>query len=201
MNHDSLLKEQTDYYRARSGEYDEWFFRHGRYDRGPELNQSWFAEVETVRRALDAFKPAGKVLEMACGTGIWTKNLLEYAGGITAVDASKEMLAINRGRTQSTKVRYVQADLFTWQPDEQYDVVFFAFWLSHVPPERFEDFWKLVAAATKPNGRIFFIDSQYESTSTANDHKLKSKKSTSVTRLLNDGRKFQIVKVFYEANS
>ena len=35
---DSLLCEQIAYYRARAGEYDEWFLRQGRYDRGSELN-------------------------------------------------------------------------------------------------------------------------------------------------------------------
>ncbi len=33
-NHDRFVKEQIAYYQARAGEYDEWFFRQGRYDRG-----------------------------------------------------------------------------------------------------------------------------------------------------------------------
>jgi hypothetical protein len=28
-----------------------------------------------------------------------------------------------------------------WRPDRRYDVVFFGFWLSHVPLERFAAFW------------------------------------------------------------
>lgn len=43
-----LLKEQIAYYKARADEYDEWFLRQGRYDRGDELNQQWFAEVSQV---------------------------------------------------------------------------------------------------------------------------------------------------------
>ena len=39
------LQEQVDYYRARASEYDEWFYRIGRYDRGSEINQRWFNEV------------------------------------------------------------------------------------------------------------------------------------------------------------
>jgi hypothetical protein len=53
-------------------------------------------------------------------------------------------------------VRFVEADLFTWEPDRRYDVVFMGFWLSHVPAERFESFWALVAAALAPRGRMFF---------------------------------------------
>jgi demethylmenaquinone methyltransferase/2-methoxy-6-polyprenyl-1,4-benzoquinol methylase len=197
-NHDKFLMEQIEYYRARSNEYDEWFFRQGRYDHGAENNQHWFNEIEVLRRAVDKFKPAGEVLELACGTGIWTQYLLQYAAQITAVDAAPEVMVVNEERTQSAKVHYLQADLFNWQPDKKYDVVFFAFWLSHVPPERFEVFWKLVANALKPQGRVFFIDSRFEQTSTARNHILENPADTVIKRRLNDGREFNIVKVFYQ---
>jgi hypothetical protein len=29
-----ILREQADYYRARAPEYDQWWLREGRYDRG-----------------------------------------------------------------------------------------------------------------------------------------------------------------------
>jgi SAM-dependent methyltransferase len=195
--HSSLLTEQIAYYQARAGEYDEWFLRQGRYDRGPQINQRWFAEIDTLRLALADFNPQGLVLELACGTGLWTQHLLPYAAQITAVDASPEVLEINRQRTQPAMVRYLQADLFRWQPEQLHDVVFFSFWLSHVPPQRLEDFWKLVDGALKPGGRVFFIDSQFEPSSTARDHRLTDADATVVTRKLNDGREYRVVKVFY----
>jgi demethylmenaquinone methyltransferase/2-methoxy-6-polyprenyl-1,4-benzoquinol methylase len=198
-DHGGLLREQVAYYEARANEYDEWFFRKGRYDRGLEVNQQWFREVEEVRQALDAFKPSGRVLELACGTGLWTEQLLRHATHITAVDAASEMLSINQARVQSSKVRYVQADLFEWRPPERFDIVFFGFWLSHVPRERFAAFWALVDSALEPSGRVFFVDSRYDSTSTAKDHHLEGAQSTTATRRLNDGRQFQIVKVFYDS--
>jgi len=198
-NDDVLLTEQMEYYRARAREYDEWFFRQGRYDRGPELNQQWSREIDEVRRALDAFGAAGRVLELACGTGLWTEQLMRHATHITAVDAVAEMLAINQARVQSPKVRYVQGDIFKWRPNERYDVVFFGFWLSHVPSRRFEAFWALVDAALEPGGRVFFVDSRYEPSSTAKDHHLESAQAGTVARRLKDGREFRIVKVFYDA--
>ena len=45
---------------------------------------------------------------------------------------------------------------------------------------------------------MFFLDSLYDERSTAVDHNLEGTEGTSVTRKLNDGREFQIVKVFYE---
>ena len=192
-----VLREQIDYYRRRADEYDEWFVRQGRYDRGPELNRQWFAEVDDVIRALDVFAPTGRVLELACGTGLWTERLGRYADTITAVDASPEVLALNRARVGETRVRHVEADLFSWQPDAAYDVVFFSFWLSHVPPERFTSFWELVRSCLAPGGRVFFIDSLYDATSMAIDHRPVGPTDTTMTRRLNDGQEFRIVKVFY----
>ena len=84
------------------------------------------------------------MLELACGTGLWMVELAHHATSVTAVDASPEVLEINRARLRETgrenAVRYVEADLFGWRPDAAYDAVFFGFWLSHVPPERFEAF-------------------------------------------------------------
>ncbi len=198
VNQDELLDEQIAYYQARSHEYDEWFFRQGRYDRGEELNSRWFSEVKKVRRELDEFKPVGHVLEIACGTGLWTEQIVQHAEQITAIDAVSEVLAINQARVNSTKVQYLQANIFEWQPKEQYDTIFFGFWLSHVPPERFDPFWELVKNALKAKGRVFFVDSRYTPTSTAKDHKLEGAKASTVSRRLNDGREYRIVKVFYE---
>ena len=195
---ENIQNEQVAYYRARAGEYDEWFLREGRYDRGPEANTRWTEEIGSVAEALAAFKPAGDVLELAAGTGWWTERLARYAASLTAVDASPETLAINKGKMGDAPVRYIEADLFNWQPERRYDVVFFSFWLSHVPPERFDAFWQLVRSCLNPNGCVFFLDSRYEKTSTAADHHLEGENATTTRRRLNDGREFRIVKVFHQ---
>ncbi len=194
---DDLLREQVDYYRARASEYDEWFLRQGRYDHGAELNARWFAEVDEAVRALEAFGATGEVLELAAGTGLWTQRLARTAASVTVVDSAPEMLALNAARVGSPAVQYVQADLFSWRPARRYDVVFFSFWLSHVPPERFDAFWRLVRECLAPGGRVFFLDGLYTETSTAMDHQLEGPEAAELTRRLNDGREFRIVKVFH----
>src|SRR5690349_6272946 len=123
---DPILEQQIAYYRARAHEYDQWFLRQGRYDRGPERNRQWLSEVQELRAHLDRFRPTGRVLELACGTGWWTEQLLRHADCVTAVDASLEVLALNRARVGAERVRFLQQDLFQWQPTEQYDVIFFS---------------------------------------------------------------------------
>ena len=56
---------------------------------------------------------------------------------------------------------YVVADLFNWTPNQQFDFIFFGFWLSHVPMEQFTPFWQMVKGALKPKGRVFFVDSLF----------------------------------------
>ena len=193
-----LVADQLTYYRQRAPEYDDWFFRCGRFDRGTELNARWLAEVDEVRTALDNFNPRGRVLELACGTGIWTERLLDYAEKVVAVDGSPEMLAQCRQRVGNKRVDFVQADLFEWEPSDRFDVVFFSFWLSHVPPARFESFWRLVDSALNADGRVFFIDSRYDETSTAVDQSLNEPHEVTVTRRLEDGSEWRVVKLFYE---
>jgi len=192
----SLIQQQIAYYKALAPDYEQWFLRQGRYDHGLEQRQKWFQEVEAVRKRLDEFQPRGKVLELACGTGLWTQQLLVHARQITAIDASAEVLELNQQKVQSTKVKYFQTDIFTWQPDELYDVIFFSFWLSHVPPEYFEPFWQMVARGLESDGRVFFIDSKPEQNSTAHDHQIDPHAQT-MRRRLNDGSEYEIVKIYY----
>jgi 2-polyprenyl-3-methyl-5-hydroxy-6-metoxy-1,4-benzoquinol methylase len=201
MTAGGILQDQIDYYRARAGEYDEWWFRGGRYDRGAEFNARWHAETAAVENALDTWlaqRRPQSALELACGTGLFTRRLAPRIARVTAIDASREVLAINRARVVADNVRYVEADLFEWRPRERYDVVFFSFWLSHVPEERFAAFWETVAAALAPGGAAYLIDSAFEATSTAKNHELPGRTAGMVTRKLNDGREFRIVKVFWE---
>ncbi len=196
-NDDSILRQQVAYYSARAAEYDQWFLREGRYDRGAEHRDAWFSEIAIIKRALRAEIQGLDVLELACGTGLWTEQLARENRSVFAVDASSEALAINLGRVLPKNVKYQTADIFSWTPHTQFDAVFFAFWLSHVPPARFDGFWETVSAALKPDGRVFFVDSLLEPTSTARDHLIDD--SGIVRRKLNDGREFDIVKVFYES--
>jgi SAM-dependent methyltransferase len=194
---DDLLKQQLDYYRARANEYDEWFLRVGRYDRGEEHRKVWSEEVAQVRSALANAQPNGNILELACGTGLWTQHLLAFSEKLTAVDASPEMLDLCRKRIGANAARFIQADLFEWVPNETYDFVFFGFWLSHIPEERFAAFWKLLEKSLKPAGRVFFVDNLFTEYSNATDHERIDRRGT-VERKLNDGRRFKIVKFFYE---
>jgi demethylmenaquinone methyltransferase/2-methoxy-6-polyprenyl-1,4-benzoquinol methylase len=194
-----ILVEQAEYYRSRAPEYDRWFRREGRYDRGQEATARWFAEVGEVEHALSRLPIDGAdVLELASGTGIWTKRLAARAGRVTAIDASAEMIDEARARLGATAawVDFVQADLFTWQPAARFDAVVFCFWISHVPASRLDEFLRHVASALRPGGSVFFLDGRPEPMSTACDHILPEPGDETMVRRLDDGRRFRIVKAF-----
>ncbi len=174
---DRLLGEQAAYYRALAADY---------LDQGLDLPGG-----DELAEALAAFQPTGSVLELACGPGVWTGQLLRYATDVTAVDASQEMLAIAAARVGDERVRFIQADLFTWKPDRRYDVVFFGFWLSHVPAERFASFWSLVADCLKPAGRVFFADDAYRTP----EELIEGPSSSTIRRQVPDGTAYRLVKV------
>ncbi len=149
---------------------------------------------EDLDAALEAFRPAGDILELACGTGIWTERMERHARSLTAVDASAEMLELARARVQSPRVRFVQADIFGWEPDGRYDAVVFCFWLSHVPLERFDEFWDLVGRALKDDGRVFFADDAHRTPEELVD----GESGQTVRRSLSDGSTRTIFKVPHE---
>jgi len=193
-----FLARQQEYYNARAPEYDEWWERRGRYDHGAAANAQWFRERDELYVALTGLRLTGHVLELACGTGNWTGALAQAAAQVTAVDGSAEMLAINRGRTRSTNVDYLQADLFQWEPERTYDAVVFCFWLSHVPPAQLDPFLDKVRRALRPGGLAFFVDSRRDPLTTSIDQPLPPEEGTLYVRRLNDGREFPIIKRYYE---
>jgi demethylmenaquinone methyltransferase/2-methoxy-6-polyprenyl-1,4-benzoquinol methylase len=174
---DTLLAEQIAYYRAIAMEY--------------------VVDVDAARAlaaVLEAYQPSGRALELACGPGVWTELLLRYATTVTAIDSAPEMLARAKARVGVERVRFIQADLFHWTPDQRYDFVFFGFWLSHVPLERFESFWSMVAGSLAPAGRVFFVDDNARTP----EELIEGDSSTTIRRYLTDGAGCRLVKVPYQ---
>jgi SAM-dependent methyltransferase len=184
---DPIIAEQIAYYDARAPEYEETF---GRLDN---------PEGEAARQTLVAARFTGDVLELACGTGIWTEIVARTATHVVAIDASPAMIALNRARLRDAglldRVTFQIADLFAWQPDRTYDAVVIGFFLSHVPAERLDPLLAAVAAALPTGGRLFVIDTIRDLPEPPPDAASPPPNSPLTTRWLKDGRQFRIVKI------
>ena len=183
-----VLQEQVRYYRERAAEYDATVLSDD--DASADLQaQELRACPPNIMARL---APCEHALELACGTGIWTRYLLTVARRILAVDASTEMLAINRAKVANARVRYQLADLFAWEADAPVDLAFAALWFSHVPPERLPPMLSALRRAVHPGGQLCIIDEPDTSPArppAAPDAHLE-------LRELRDGRQFEIVKIY-----
>ena len=143
---DEVLAQQVSYYRKRADEYDV----------------TAYGDVAAARVRIDRLvaqmRPSGDVLEIACGTGIWTATLARWASTVRAIDAAPEMIAIAREGVDSPNVTFEVADVFAWTTTARFDVIFFSAWLSHVPTSRFEQFWRSLRRLLADRGRVLFID-------------------------------------------
>ncbi|WP_243279793.1 class I SAM-dependent methyltransferase [Streptomyces griseofuscus] len=154
-------------------------------------------DMPRLVEALDELPVSGNVLEVACGTGQWTQLLADRARSLTALDAAPEMLRIARARMQDTPTRFIEADIFTWEPDRQFDTVFFAFWLSHVPPVEMEAFWDLLRWALAPGGCVAFFDDAPAKAEI--EEAVSEAQVPTVRRRLADGSQHLTVKVLHDA--
>ena len=180
---DEVLADQIDYYRRRAGEYDA----------------TAYGDVAVARnriaRLVAEMRPTGSVLEIACGTGLWTEALAGLADTVTAIDAAPEVVEIARDRVRSANVSFGVADVFSWTPDARFDVIFFSAWLSHVPANRFEQFWQLLRGLLAEDGRVLFID---EHVNERGKEAYVPGRDEVVERRLRDGGTFRVIKNFVD---
>lgn len=108
--------------------YDEWAEIYDTND-----NPTRDMNYKAIRD--ESFALADKrVLEIGCGTGLNTKYLSQYAGHVTGMDISKEMLSKAHQRVGDKKVRFVTGDVtLSWNfEDESFDLLVANLVLEHV---------------------------------------------------------------------
>lgn len=182
------------YYEARAAEYDDWYLRRGRYERGAIHDAAWNAELDMAGRWLDDLPLSGEIVELAAGTGWWSP-LLASKGELSMYDAASAPLDRARDRLLAHRLRAHLHVRDAWaEPDRAVDALFAGFWLSHVERARLGEFLALARRWLKPGGRFAFIDSLADPASGAADHPQPG--GDRAVRRLDDGREFRIVKVF-----
>jgi demethylmenaquinone methyltransferase/2-methoxy-6-polyprenyl-1,4-benzoquinol methylase len=176
---DQILQEQIDYYRQRACEYDATSY--------VDLD----AAAERISAVVATLPAAGAVLELACGTGMWTAELAKHTTDLTALDAAPETIALARRRCPE-HVRFVVADVLRGLPDRRYDLIFFGFWLSHVPEGAWPDFFASLERALSPGGQVAFVDEHISQS--VNEHVV----GETVERTLSDGSRHRLVKRYLD---
>src|SRR5450755_3711832 len=148
MRRDEVLDRQRVAYHLRAPEWDAWITGY----------------MEPVRPALIARLSDGtfdgKVVgEYAAGTGYFTELIAARARRVVASDASPAMLAELRRKHLANVTTAVVDVLEGWSPvPDQYEVIFFGHWLSHVPDSLLPAFLAGCEQALRPGGQLAFLD-------------------------------------------
>jgi ubiquinone/menaquinone biosynthesis C-methylase UbiE len=117
---------------------------------------------EEHRLALDmlALSPGGRVLDVACGPGNFTRGFARAAGGslVVGLDASETMLAVAVRETDEDNVAYVRGDACALPfRDGSFDALccFAALYLIRDPTQALDE----IARVLSPGGRMALLSS------------------------------------------
>ena len=115
--------KQEEYWNNRAKSYSK------QYGLDTEFNKLKVQrKINIVQQYIDL---TGKLLEVGCGTGIYTRELSKINSSLIAVDISQKML--NIAATQCLLPEFLQMDARKMNlPNNSFDIVFSAFLLQHV---------------------------------------------------------------------
>jgi demethylmenaquinone methyltransferase/2-methoxy-6-polyprenyl-1,4-benzoquinol methylase len=149
------------YYDRRASEYDDWYLGTGLYAPLAEREgrEEWDAALRELAQRIEAFG-SGNILEIACGTGWWSRYLARRAR-VTAIDFSPRMLNLTRERLRadSLRVDLVRGDAYVLPfRAESFDAGFMGCWMSHVPYARIAELISGVRRVLRSGARLMAID-------------------------------------------
>ncbi len=174
------------YYAARASEYDRVYLK-------PERQ----TDLRAIERWLPPKFAAARVIEIACGTGYWTRFIAPVAARVLALDAAPETLAIARQRVAAGKVDFRLGDAYALPQDAgRFDAAFAGFWFSHIPKARRREFLLGLAARLAPGAKVVLLDNLYVEGSSSPLSARDADGNTFQTRRLADGSTHTVLKNF-----
>jgi len=185
MTNPASNRPMQEYYAARAGEYDRIYLK-------PERQ----ADLRKIESWLTASLAGSSVLEIACGTGYWTRFYAPSCSRVVAVDSAPETLSIARTRAPDW-VRFIVGDAYRIPPQpERFDAGFAGFWWSHIPLGRVREFLLGFHAVLRPGARVIFLDNRFVEGSSTPISERDPEGNTYQARRLDDGSIHRVLKNF-----
>lgn len=187
MKHDP--HDMVGYYARRAEEYEEVYNHDDLRRRAAQAKIS-----RTIRNHLKE----RHVLELACGTGYWTKSLSHTAKSIVATDINKEVMEVAKKRIFHCDVTFQQEDIYKFSFDENtFSGGMSHFLFSHIPKSEIHGFLQRFHKVLKPGATVIISDDMQ---SPLDNPILKPKDNNTYSeRQLTDGSKYLILKNFFNA--
>jgi ubiquinone/menaquinone biosynthesis C-methylase UbiE len=110
------------------------------------------------RRVVDAWgiRRGDRVLELGCGTGLMTRQLLDRGAEVTGVDRSPHML--DRARARAPEASFVESDVTSYAPTGHYDRVVLSYILHELEERERAAALRIARAALAPGGLVGVVD-------------------------------------------
>jgi SAM-dependent methyltransferase len=181
------VTDLAEYYRERAAEYDAVYAK-------PERQQ----DLATLHDLLPPLVAGLRVLEIAAGTGYWTRVLSGSAAAITATDLNAETLELARARDYGrAAVAFRLADAYALdQVPGEFGAAFAGFFWSHILRADLPRFVAGLRARLGPGARLIVLDNRYVPGSNLPVSRTTEAGDTYQRRTLSDGRSYEIVKNF-----
>ena len=182
-----IEKNIQQYYADRANEYDFTYQRPERQD-----------DLKTICILLKNLLDGHHVLEVACGTGYWTKIIASVAKSITGTDINNEVLQIAKNKLiNSKKVTFIQDDSYSLKKIQGNFTAGFAFsWWSHILISKLKDFLNIFHSRLQPGALVIFIDNSHTEGISIPISRIDNDGNTYQIRKLQDGREYEILKNF-----
>ena len=177
----------VDYYSARADEYEQVYAK-------PERQE----DIRRLHDIIPAYFAGRHVLEIACGTGYWTRRIAPRASGVVACDLSPEVLALARTRQVETfPVQFRNADAFALDGvSGEFDAAFAGFWISHVQRHEVQRFLTGLHRRLPSGSIVLLVDNRYVDGSNWPITRTDGDGNTYQRRRLLDGTEYEVLKNF-----
>jgi len=140
------------YYAARAAEYEKVYEK-------PERQR----DLARLHAVIPSYFENRRVLEVACGTGYWTRRIAPLVSSIVACDLTTETLAVAQANQPPRgNVSFVVADAYDLAAvPGAFDAVFAGFWWSHVRHADLRRFLDGLHKRLEPKSLVVFVDNCY----------------------------------------
>ncbi|HEX8606642.1 MAG TPA: class I SAM-dependent methyltransferase [Pseudoduganella sp.] len=156
------------------------------------------ADLAVLREKVADLLEGHDVLELACGTGYWTRVIAPAAASVHATDINEAALALARDRQpEDDNVTFAQADAFDLPAAVgQYTAVFAGFWWSHVKREEQDSFLAQLRAKLGKDVLLVLLDNVYVDGSSTVIARTDLQGNTYQFRTLPSGERLEVLKNF-----
>lgn len=119
-------------------------------------------DTRTVENAnanlLSVLQPGLSVLDVGCGSGTITKGIAKYAGKVTGIDRSEELISL--AKTNAGNVNFLVGDIMDYSPEEKFDIITTARTLQWIAAP--EAVIKKMVTLLNPGGVLCVLDYNHE---------------------------------------